>query len=310
MQKLVRPRTGVEISPTAKLTADLRRHSDIPYAEALAKLTDAESFARGMPGGGLPHDVRRWMAPLIEARYKCLSDAIEQASVLQVLEFAAGFAFRGVAMAARSPLLYVDTDLSEIHDQRQTIRAILESEDATAASDNCHFAAVDMLSADDVDHAAALLRPSEPVAIVHEGIFPYLSADEKDVAAENVARLLRRFGGVWITPDFKSGHDGIERLWQSENAQMVGRYLGTSSGRTAPRDRSLSDVPKVHAFLARHGLVGGKAVGHPGPRSAIQRAQPWYERGRKARPASRTRSVGNPQRRRTRPRLTRVSQVA
>lgn len=265
MHGLAGPTTGVEISPTAKLTADLRRHSDIPFAGAIAELTDAASFARGMPGGGLPCDVRRWMAPLVEARYKCLTHAIEQAGVSQVFECASGFAFRGVAMVERTSLLYVDTDLPGIHQQRQAIRSLLERNEGIATSDRCLFAAVDMLSRDDVDRAAALLRPGEPVAIVHEGIIPYLSADEKHVAASHVTRLLRRFGGVWLTPDFKSGNDGIERLWQSENAQMVGRYLGTSSGRTKPRDRSLSDETKVRAFLARHGLAGEKRPAIPDP---------------------------------------------
>ncbi len=263
MQDLLESTTGAEISPTAKLTADLRRHSDIPFADVIAELTDAASFARGMPGGGMPPDVRRWMAPLVEARYKCLSSAIEQAQVSQVLEFASGFAFRGVAMAVRSSLLYVETDLPEIHQTRQALRTTLERTGSLPQSDRCLVAAVDMLSQDDVDKAAELLRPGEPVAIVHEGILPYLSADEKHVAASNIARLLRRFGGVWLTPDFKSGNDSIERLWQSENAQMVGRYLGTSSGRTKPRDKSLSDEAKVLAFLAHHGLAGEKRSAVP-----------------------------------------------
>lgn len=255
--------TGIEISPTAKLTADLRQHSDIPFAGAIARLTDAASFARGMPGGGMPRDVRRWMAPLVEARYKCLTHAIEQAGVSQVFELAAGYAFRGVAMVERTSLLYVDTDLPGIHQQRKAIRSALGRSEDVAASGRCLFAAVDILSRRDVERAAALLRPGEPVAIVNEGIFPYFSADEKHVAASNVARLLRRFGGVWLTPDFKSGNDGIERLWQSEGAQMVGRYLGTSSGRTKPRDMSLSDETKVRAFLACHGLVGEKRPAIP-----------------------------------------------
>jgi len=260
---LAGPTTGIELSPTAKLTADLRRHSDIPFAAAIAELTDAADFARGMPGGGLPDDVRAWMAPLIEARYKCLTQAIERSGHSQVLELAGGFAFRGLAMVERSALLYLDTDLPGLHAQRQAIRAMLERDEGLEGSERCLFAGVDLLNRDDVDRAAALLRPGEPVAIVQEGIIPYLTADEKHVAAGNVARLLRRFGGVWLTPDFKSGNDGIERLWRSDNSQMVARYLGTSSGRTTPRDLSLSDEAKVRAFLASHGLVGEKRPAIP-----------------------------------------------
>ncbi len=255
--------TGAEISPTAMLTADLRRYSDVPYAGAIAELTDAASYARGMPGGDIPADVLQWMAPLIEARYKCLTYAVEQAQVSQVIEFASGFAFRGIAMAARSPLLYVETDLAEIHETRLALRDTLQRSGDFPTPDNCVFAAIDLLSSEDIERAASYLNPDEPVAIIHEGIFPYFSAEEKDIAASHISDLLERFGGVWMTPDFKSGHNGIEQLWQSDNAQMVGRYLGSSSGRTTPRDRSLSDEAKIHAFLSKHGLEGEKRAGIP-----------------------------------------------
>lgn len=81
---------------------------------------------RDMSGGAIPADGARWMAPLIEARYKCLSYAIEHAEISHVLEFISGFAFRGVAMAAKSPMLYVETDLPEIRHTRLLIRQTLE----------------------------------------------------------------------------------------------------------------------------------------------------------------------------------------
>lgn len=255
--------TGAEISPTAKLTADLRRYSDIPFADMIAELVDAGECASNMPGGSIPDNVVSWMAPLIEARYKCLSYAVEQTGISQVLEFASGFAFRGVAMAANSSLLYIETDLPEIHQSRSHLRQSLERSSNFPKRDNCLFEAADMLSMDDIERVAKLLTPGAPVAVIHEGIFPYFSAEEKHLAATNIAWLLGRFGGVWMTPDFKSGNDGIERLWQSENAHVVGNYLGTLIRRKGPRDRSLSDESKIQAFLATHGLEGEMTTGIP-----------------------------------------------
>lgn len=255
--------TGAEISPTAKLTADLRRYSDIPFADLIADLVDAGQYASDLPGGALPANVVSWMAPLIEARYKCLSYAVEQAGISQIVEFASGFAFRGVAMAANSSLLYIETDLPEIHQSRLRLRQTLERNSNFPKRDNCLFEAADMLSTEDIERIAKLLKPGAPVAVIHEGIFPYFSAEEKHVAATNIAWLLRRFGGVWMTPDFKSGNDGIERLWQSENAHVVGNYLGTLIRKKGPRDRSLSDVSKIQAFLATHGLAGDMTAGIP-----------------------------------------------
>lgn len=262
-KKLRDATTGAEISPTAKLTADLRRHSDIPFANMIAELVDAGGYARDMPSGAVPADVISWMAPLIEARYKCLSYAVEQSGISQVLEFASGFAFRGVAIAANESMLYIETDLPALHQSRLNVRQQLESNTDFPTRHNCLFEAADMLSSADVERAAGLLRPEQPVAIIHEGIFPYFSADEKHIAASNIARLLNRFGGVWMTPDFKSGHDGIERLWQTENAQVVGNYLGSLIGRKGARDRSLHNESAIKDFLASHDLEGEMTMGIP-----------------------------------------------
>jgi O-methyltransferase involved in polyketide biosynthesis len=262
-KKLKNVTTGAEISPTAKLTADLRRYSDIPFADMIADLIDVGGYASDIVGGAIPADVVRWMAPLIEARYKCLSYAVERTGISQVLEFASGFSFRGVAMAANSSMLYIETDLPEIHQSRLRLRQTLERSSNFPKRDNCLFEAADMLSTADVERVAKLLTPGVPVAVIHEGIFPYFSAEEKHLAATNIAWLLSRFGGVWMTPDFKSGNDGVERLWQTENAHVVGNYLGTLIRQKGPRDRSLSNESNIQAFLATHGLEGEMTTGIP-----------------------------------------------
>ena len=41
----------------------------------------------------------------------------------------------------------------------------------------------------------------EPIAVVNEGLLQYLDSQEKTVLGRNVHQLLKRFGGIWITPD-------------------------------------------------------------------------------------------------------------
>jgi O-methyltransferase involved in polyketide biosynthesis len=41
----------------------------------------------------------------------------------------------------------------------------------------------------------------KPITIVNEGLLRYLSFEEKTIVAKNIHHLLKRFGGVWITPD-------------------------------------------------------------------------------------------------------------
>src|SRR5207248_9212608 len=50
--------------------------------------------------------------------------------------------------------------------------------------------------------AVQRFRRHQPVAGVHEGLLPFLSAREMVAVARNIRDLLVEFGGVWITPDF------------------------------------------------------------------------------------------------------------
>ncbi len=51
-----------------------------------------------------------------------------------------------------------------------------------------------------IDVAATFFQ-QEPITIINEGLMRYQWFDNKALLGKNNLRLLRRFGGTWITPD-------------------------------------------------------------------------------------------------------------
>jgi O-methyltransferase involved in polyketide biosynthesis len=194
-----------KISPTAKLVADVRRFSDIPYAMPMAEhIETAHIFQQLLDGEKPAPELLQFFAPYAEARYKSLKQGILRAKVRQVVELASGFSFRGVAMAEDPDLLYVETDLPEMHELRTRLRRDMEKDGSLPRRANALFEPLDVTDDGQWESVEAHLRPGEPVAIVHEGLFQYFAMAEKEAVAKKIARLLKKQGGVWLTPDLEA----------------------------------------------------------------------------------------------------------
>lgn len=201
-----------KVSITAKLVAFARQFSDIAFAEDVAAYISAEDSVREISsklkgsGSSSPEDmiaVTKTTAPLIEARYKSIAELIRRTKVEQVLELASGFSMRGLAMAQDSGLIYVDTDLPEITGEKRLLVSLLKDKHALDAVANYHVESANALVFDEIESVSRIFNASKPIAVVSEGLIPYLVREEQDVLATNVNRLLSQFaGGYWITPDF------------------------------------------------------------------------------------------------------------
>jgi O-methyltransferase involved in polyketide biosynthesis len=226
-----------KISPTAKFIAFLRQYSDLPLASEICELVGAEEMMKEwLKGEPLSEEILRWFAPFAEARYKSIRRAIQRSGVRQVLEFASGFSFRGAAMTEEASLIYVETDLPEIHEERTELRRKLEGRGSLAHRSNLFFESANLLSPIETQNATKHLRPNEKVVITHEGLFQYLSMEEKKRAAETIRDTLKRFGGVWITPDFGHKAGLATQNWYHPQLAMIRNLL------TEKTERSLSDA--------------------------------------------------------------------
>jgi hypothetical protein len=201
----------------------------------------------------------------IQFRYEALSQALTAHDGQGVVEIAAGYSTRGLDERDRREI-YVETDLQDLIAQKPGLVRRIAGEPPA----NHHFRAVDVCNAADMDGLAELLDAQglqRPLAIVHEGLLPYLDDREKARARDHIAALLRRCSpqGVWITTDF-SERDEVDSFFQ----RLLTRRLVQ---RTQRRFHRFADDADVHTFLLAGGLVGEKLPnGRAGDPDAAVRA--------------------------------------
>lgn len=192
-----------KISLTAKLAAYMRQFSDIPFAQDVAQhLRAQEAFERLLHDHQMRPEDLLWYAPLFEVRYKSIAVMLHKLAVRQVLELASGVALRGLAMTQDPSVIYVESDLQELTDAKASLVADLCRQYDLVIPGNLHLVAANALDYHQLQTAVTHFQRHQPIAVVHEGLLPYLSAREMATVARNIRDLLVEFGGVWITPGF------------------------------------------------------------------------------------------------------------
>jgi O-methyltransferase involved in polyketide biosynthesis len=192
-----------KISLTAKLAAYMRQFSDIPFAQDVAQhLRAQEAFERLLHDHQMRPEDLLWYAPLFEVRYKSIAATMRKLAVSQVLELASGVALRGLAMTQDPSVTYVESDLPELTDEKVSLVAALCRQYNLAIHGNLHLVAANALDQHQLQTAVKHFQRHQPIAVVHEGLLPYLSISEMATVVRNIRDLLVEFGGVWITPDF------------------------------------------------------------------------------------------------------------
>lgn len=185
------------ISPSAYSLLVMRSQADLPFARRAAELVLgpeglAAAIARLSAIAGA--ELRRQH---FAERYRSVDTLLADAAATRILEIAGGLSFRGLALALREPVVYVDTDLPAMIESKSRLVAALEP---GALTGELRLRALDALDPDGFRAAVAELPPGA-IAIVNEGLLMYLDAGEKQRLAGNIRDALRERGGVWITAD-------------------------------------------------------------------------------------------------------------
>lgn len=200
------------ISPSAHRLLAMRAQTDLPFARRAAELLlgadgVAAAFARLSAIAGA--DLRRRH---FEDRYRSIDAALAEFGATRILEIAGGLSFRGLALAQRAAVAYVDTDLPAMIETKARLIAAL---DAGRLLGELRLHPLDALDAGGFAAAVALLPPGD-VAIVNEGLLMYLDPDEKRRLAGNIHAALSARGGVWITADIYLRGARDPRIGQDE----------------------------------------------------------------------------------------------
>lgn len=186
------------------MVAYSRSFSDIPFSqeifeklEEIRKTNDHEEIS---PDLKMPE-----LAPQFEARHKLINKLIYQANSDQVLELAAGFSPRGLFMSEENKFNYVEVDLPGVIKEKEQITKEIAKENNFNLPDNLHFEPGNVLDQETFERATEYFNRSKPVTIINEGLLRYLNFEEKAIVAKNIHKVLKKFGGSWITSDISLG---------------------------------------------------------------------------------------------------------
>ena len=240
-----------KISMTATFVAYWRQYTDIPFAKDVAELINAnEKIESFLNSHHITKDEIRWYAPLFEIRHKSIEEVIRRRDMRQVLELASGLSFRGLSMSQNQDIAYIETDLEELTNEKRILVSRLKQKYSLATNSNFCLTTANALDMHQLQSAIQHFHKDRPVAVVNEGLLPYLTAGEIELVARNIRAILAQCGGIWITPDFslKENYSQVpaQRIRVRDAiAELTGRQL----------HRNIFDNEKhLDSFLDKMGL--------------------------------------------------------
>lgn len=162
----------------------------------------------------------RVAAPLLEARYKSFDRFVGAHE--SVFELAVGTSVgRGLMISDDQTKLYIGSDLPGMIERSRKFIARIKRESRS----NHYLEVANVLSYEELSDAARHFGSRRDVAIIHEGLWLYLTTKEQIAAADNIRRLLEHYGGVWVTPD----------IWDVESVERMDSSLGHEVRSAIPR---------------------------------------------------------------------------
>jgi len=183
------------ISPSAKSLLIIKGLTNIPYAKEAAALMPQRSDS---VLDTTSRDLSFWgRVAHFEIRYWSIDQLLAGTGITNILELSSGYSFRGLDMATREKVHYIDTDLPEVIALKQEFNNSLQQGELKGKLELLPLNALDEEALD-----AVVSRFGEgPVAIVNEGLLMYLNKEEKQRLCGYIHKALKQHGGYWITAD-------------------------------------------------------------------------------------------------------------
>ena len=246
------------IGPTAWGVAYRRTFSDISYS-----LEIFNELQRIMKKPQLTADLEEEKASShdlqFEARFKLVNRLLKENRADQVLEIASGFSPRGIQMAQDPSIEYIELDLPGLIKGKKDIVQKLIQKSKIPSRLNLHFEEGNALEMQDLERAVLSFK-DKPIAVINEGLLRYLNFQEQTLIAQNIHKLLKRFGGVWITPDISVqrknpfGQSGEKAKEQNLQMQRV-TGVDVSENRFESEEAACMFFENLGFGIERHGFM-------------------------------------------------------
>lgn len=197
--KLSLKSTFDSISPSAKSLLLTKAFTNIPFAKEAIELIwreDSPQFAQEYLSS------LEFILRLIhfETRYWSIDKALSEIGIKNILEFSSGYSFRGLSLCKNPEVLYIDTDLPLLLENKKLLVQELAKNYCSYPIKNLFLQELNVLDENAFIEVIHLL-PSGPVAIVNEGLLVYLDDGQKRKLCTNIHKILNDLGGYWITAD-------------------------------------------------------------------------------------------------------------
>jgi O-methyltransferase involved in polyketide biosynthesis len=242
-----KPRNYENIGPTAALVAYYRSFSDIPFAKQVALEINAEELSEGLAVKDQALLCKALIA--FEARFKSIDAVLQQYPNLRhFIEIPAGFSTRGLAMTMDNPAIsYVECDLRGMLIEKQKLISHLLAQENKQPIPNLRYEAASILDGEQLSSIASQL-PVGQVAIITEGLFSYLTRDEKLIASQNVRKVLAARGGVWVVTD-------LTRLFKPDDSKAaeLRNRISTATG-FSPVTGCFDSISEAKRFFGQLGF--------------------------------------------------------
>ena len=224
------------ISPTAIITSYPRTFTDIPYEKEIYNWLSKNC----------KNDLKlnKLIAPEIEARYKLVNKLLDRTNINQVLELAAGYSSRGLLYSSKD-YKYVELDLDEVANNKKRLIKELFKENP-----NLHIVSGNALNIEDYSKCEKYFEENKEIAVINEGLLRYLTFTEQKKVAENIFKMLKKHGGVWITCDVTPKKFIKKHSKQNPN---IFKSLNNITSRSDINDR-FENEEHIKAFLNEIGF--------------------------------------------------------
>ncbi len=187
----------------------------------------------------------------LEGRYLSLNEAVNKLDdSYTVIEIASGLSARGLERMSR-PSVYIETDLPDMLATKQKVVQKILAEKSMAQSPKYHFYALNALDPIAWDELGRRFfgGNNSNIAVIHEGLAQYLTAEEKVKLRDSIAGFFDRYAakGVWITTDFYA-YEKMRKTWM---LKFLDRRIEKKTSRKFHQFATLEEIVK---FLEQGGF--------------------------------------------------------
>jgi len=188
-----------DVTLTARGVAYLRTFLDIPFSKEISDFVEGKKANKIIMGDNF--EAIKSLIPIIELRYKSINKAIEIYGSKQILEIGAGFSTRGIEFTkGLNDIKYIEADLIDLIEEKK----LFIKEKLKKNNGKLYFFSVENLNYYKFLKTTKIFDKNFPVTVVSEGLLAYLTFDQKKSLTTSIHKILKEYGGVWITSDISN----------------------------------------------------------------------------------------------------------